>query len=194
MNDPEFIDPIFGAPGKRRDKYKVAINGMSAPNSALGTYHHDLHRARRSALNPFFSKANIRRLEPVLKQCLAKCLGRLERAGKEGTIMTAGLLYSAVTSDIISDYCFGESYNNLDKEDLNKEFFDAFHEASKGYHVGCWNPWIVPVMTALPQWVVRIIMPQIDVFINLVNVRIIPQSSSASCIDNVSRQLTSESK
>lgn len=170
MNDPEFIDPIYGGPGKRRDKYKIAINGFATPNAALGTRHHELHRTRRAPMNPFFSKQNVRRLEPVLQRTLKKVLGRLERSSKAGEPVVSNLLYSATTSDIISDYCFGESYNNLDKDDFNEPFFSAFHEAGKGYHFACWNPWLVPTVTALPQWIVSLFMPQLDVFLNLVKV------------------------
>lgn len=82
--------------------------------------------------------------------------------------MTMNLLYSATTSDIISGYCFGESYDNLDKEDLNESFFSTFHQAGKGYHFACWNPWLVPTVTALPQSIVALFMPQLEVFLNLV--------------------------
>ncbi|KAG4419362.1 hypothetical protein IFR04_007510 [Cadophora malorum] len=168
MNDSEYIDPIYGAPGKRRDKYKIAINGFATPNAALGTTYHDVHRLRRSVLNPFFSKQNVRRLEPVLQRTLRKVLGRLEKSAKSGEPINTNLMYSATTSDIISDYCFGESYNNLDKEDFNEPFFSAFHEAGKGYHFACWNPWLVPTVRALPQSIVALFMPKLDVFLDLV--------------------------
>ncbi|KAK0112469.1 hypothetical protein ONS96_001706 [Cadophora gregata f. sp. sojae] len=168
MNDPEYIDPIYGAPGKRRDKYKIAVNGFATPNAALGTTYHEVHRVRRSVLNPFFSKQNVRRLEPVLQGCLRKVLGRLERQANTKEPIVTNLMYSAVTSDIISDYCFGESYNNLDKEDFNERFFSAFRESVKGYHFACWNPWLVPTMRALPQSLVVILMPQVDVFLSMV--------------------------
>jgi cytochrome P450 len=171
MNDPEFIEPIFGTPGKRRDKYKIAVTGFGTPNAALGTAPHELHRARRAALNPFFSKRNIRLLEPVLQRCLGKILGRLEQSAKAGKPMKMNLLYSATTSDIISGYCFGESFNYLDKENLGEDFFTAFHEAGRGYHFACFNPWLVPTMRTLPQKLVILIMPDAEIFLNLVNVR-----------------------
>ena len=132
VNDPEYIDQIYGTAGKRRHKYKIAVNGFATPNAALGSAHHDQHRSRRSALNPYFSKQSIRRLEPIIQRCLGKILGRLAQNAESGEPMRMNLLYSATTSDIISDYCFGESYNNLDMEDLNEPFFSAFMEAEIG--------------------------------------------------------------
>ena len=171
INDPEFIDPLFGTPGKRRDKYKVTTTGYNTTAAALGTVPHDLHRSRRAALNPFFSKQSVRRLEPVLNQTLVKVLGNLSAAAKSGEPLNIHLLYNAATSDIIYDYCFGDSPNNLDRADLNEEFFTAFHEASKGYHAGCYIPGLFAVAKTLPIRVMAWLVPGVFVFRNLILVR-----------------------
>ena len=80
------------------------------------------------------------------------------------------LLFKATTSDIISDYCFGQSSNNLDREDLNEPFFTPFTEAGKGIHFSSFNPWLVPLMTSLPVSITLFIMPKTEVFINLLQV------------------------
>lgn len=81
--------------------------------------------------------------------------------------MRMNLLYMATTSDIIYDYCFGQSANNLDRADLNEEFFHAFHEAGRGFHFACYNPWFVPFMRIMPMEVMSFIMPDIRVFLEL---------------------------
>ena len=85
--------------------------------------------------------------------------------------MNIHLLYNAATSDIIYDYCFGESANNLDRADLNEQFFSAFHEAGRGYHFACYNPWFVPIMRFLPMRLMSFLMPDIRVFLELLQVR-----------------------
>ena len=168
VNDPEFIDQLFGSAGKRRDKYKIAITGFAAHKASLGTIKHELHRSRRAALNPFFSKQSIRRLEPILHHTLAKVLRILSAAAKSGESMRMNLLYSATTSDIIYEYCFGQSANNLDRADLNEQFFTVFHESAKGFHFACYNPWFVPIIQKLPIKVMAVLMPGIEVFLELV--------------------------
>ena len=170
INDPEYIDQLYGTAGKKRDKYKIAVNGFATPNAGLGTIKHDLHRSRRGALNPFFSKQSVRRLEPILQRTLGKVLRNLAAAAKTGEPMRMNLLYSATTSDIIYDYCFGESSNNLDREDLNEPFFTAFTEAGRGFHFACYNPWFVPMLRTVPMNIMVILMPQIEVFLTLVQV------------------------
>ena len=51
--------------------------------SAFATLDHDLHRVRRGALNPYFSKRMVQRLEPRVKQKVLALKQRLvESAGE----------------------------------------------------------------------------------------------------------------
>jgi hypothetical protein len=170
VNDPEFIDQLYGTAGKKRDKYKIAINGFATKTAGLGTIKHDLHRSRRAPLNPFFSKQSIRRLDPILQRTLTKVLRNLSAAAESGKIMGMNLLYSATTSDIIYDYCFGESSDNLDREDLNKPYFSGATESGRGYHFASFNPWFIPMLTTMPMQVMIFLMPDIEVFLKLAQV------------------------
>lgn len=64
-NDPAFIDEIYASSGRKRDKqvHYLAVLAGPSTKSAFGTEDHDLHRIRRSAMNKFFSRADIMRLE-----------------------------------------------------------------------------------------------------------------------------------
>jgi hypothetical protein len=53
---------------------------------------------------------------------------------ESGEPMGMQLLYAATTIDNISDYYFGRSWNNLDREDLNASYFAGFTEGAKVYH------------------------------------------------------------
>jgi hypothetical protein len=121
-------------------------------------------------LNPFFSKQSIRRLDPILQRTLTKVLRNLSSAAKSGKIMGMNLLYSATTSDIIYDYCFGESSNNLDREDLNEPYFSAQTENGRGYHFGSFNPWFIPMLMTMPIQFMIFLMPDIEVFLRLAQV------------------------
>ena len=75
INDPFYIDQIYTrASGPRREKYKTTLNAIQAEGSSLGTRDHDLHRRRRTLLNPYFSMQNVRRLEPVIQESFATSL------------------------------------------------------------------------------------------------------------------------
>lgn len=53
---------------------------------------------RRSALNPFFSKASIRRLQPVIWTQVDILLERLEEFKKSGRPLRMDLAYFALTN------------------------------------------------------------------------------------------------
>jgi cytochrome P450 len=159
INDPEYLDQVFGTAGKRRDKYKLTTNGLAVPGAAIGTIPHDLHRSRRAPMNPYFSKQSIQRLEPILQRTLKKVLSRLAQNAESGEPIRMQLLYAATTSDISSDYCFGQSSNNLDREDLNAPYFAAFTEGVKIYHQLSILSWIPSLLKLLPLRVAMLLFP-----------------------------------
>ena len=66
MNDVEFLDDIYASSFRRRDKYAYQTRTLPVPLSVGGTIQHDLHRRRREALNPFFSKESVQSLQPMI--------------------------------------------------------------------------------------------------------------------------------
>ena len=171
MNDPDFLDQLFTGASKRRDKYKIACNGLATPGAGLGTISHDLHRTRRAALNPFFSKQNIRRLEPIIQEALGKVLDRLSQHAKTGLPLHINMLYSALTSDVINNFAFGPSESSLDKPDLNEGYFKAFIEAAEGYHITCYLPFLPMMYASLPLPIVKLMFPKVTVFVALLQVK-----------------------
>ena len=70
VDDPEYLDEIYAGASKNREKYAFQLRTLPVPLSMGGSRTHMLHRRRREALNPFFSKRSVIELESVIK---AKC-------------------------------------------------------------------------------------------------------------------------
>ncbi|KAL8799393.1 MAG: hypothetical protein Q9182_005935 [Xanthomendoza sp. 2 TL-2023] len=159
FNAPDFIDEIYAGTSATRDKYKWTPRMFTARQSAVSTMPHELHRRRRAAMGNYFSKANIRRLEPTILGAVAKFLGRLESYRISGEVVPLTNVARAMTCDIITDYCFGKSTNYLSRQDYNAPFFEAIYTfCSFGYwymHIG----WLGPLMEALPNKVAANISP-----------------------------------
>jgi hypothetical protein len=143
---------------------------LNASPTALATQKHDLHKARRAALNPFFSKQNLRLLEPSIAEVLDHMFQRLDQHLGTGMPVNMNLLYSAATHDIISDYAFGQGFVCFNKQDLNKPYFDAYHELILNWHMGCYFPWIGNLMRRLPPYIVTLLMPPARYYINMIDV------------------------
>lgn len=74
----------------------------------FSTVDHDTHRMRRNALAKFFSRARVTELEPKVHKLAERLCDKILTVGKNApfNVTTA---YSLLSSDVISDYCFGES-------------------------------------------------------------------------------------
>ena len=143
------------------------LNEDQVPDSTVSTLSHDLHRNRRAAFNPYFSKASIRRLEPVITKTLDILLRRLEVSANSGEVVPLDIAFKAVASDVVTLYCFGESTNFLLREDYNSPFFDA---VSNFYGLVWWMThvaWLGPLLNSFPLKVQIFLTPGLESFIRM---------------------------
>lgn len=86
----------------------------------------DLHRSRRTPLQPFFSKQAVLSLEDSIKSKVdLMCKGIQERYIGSKKILPIGTAFTALTLDVITEYCFGDSWNCLDKPDFSQDWKDT---------------------------------------------------------------------
>jgi len=79
--DPAFADEIYAGARRKRNKPEHFLRSLAGPTtvSAFGTVDHDLHRIRRNAMNKFFSRAQVSRLEPEIKELVGQLCDKLLR-------------------------------------------------------------------------------------------------------------------
>ncbi|KAI1094246.1 cytochrome P450 [Rostrohypoxylon terebratum] len=115
-SDFNFVDTIYAAGGRKRDKSAHQCRGSPFEFSIFVTKDHDHHRFRRAPLVKFFSKPQIVQYEPHIRgyaQRLCQKLLAEVGVGKPFTVQDA---YSCFGSDVISDYCYGKSFGFLDRD------------------------------------------------------------------------------
>lgn len=111
---------------------------------------HAHHRIRSSAISPFFSKANIRRNEPQIKDKLARLLRRLEECKGNDQIIRLDCAYMALTMDIITVFAFGVDYEHLNHPDFNILWKDAIISTLASQPFIKQFPWLFPVLKRMP--------------------------------------------
>ncbi|KAM0809196.1 hypothetical protein AB5N19_09539 [Seiridium cardinale] len=132
FDDISFVDEIFAAGGRKRNKQLHFLNFMAGPitSSIFGTVEHDHHRIRRGAMNKFFSRAQISKLESVIKNLADQLCDKMIRLGNQnGAPFDVATAFSCFTSDVISKYCFGDSFGFVAQENWEPNFkkpMDAF--------------------------------------------------------------------
>lgn len=165
VQDSEFYDEIYTSAPRKRDKWAWWVKMASSPGSAFATVSHDLHRQRRGVMNPFFSKARIVKLEPLIKSKINKLSARFTQAAKEGGAIRLEIAFMAMTTDIFSDYAFGYDDRYLDEPDFKKIWKETIAGGFEGASQSRQMPWLAPLVMGLPRSFLKKALPQIYFFL-----------------------------
>jgi hypothetical protein len=157
IRDPDYYETIYSQ-GSGIDKADFATYQFSSPGAAVSTVKAEKHRIRKAALVSFFSKAKVTTQVPNIQARVEKIDERLtqEYLGT-GKVLNICDLMSCYTSDVITRYALGISYDFLDSTD----FISPFTAANQGFkdlaHYGIQLPWLVRLILAVPDsWVKRL--------------------------------------
>ncbi|ETN41890.1 uncharacterized protein HMPREF1541_03829 [Cyphellophora europaea CBS 101466] len=166
VRDPDFYEVLYSGPGQKRDKWWWSVDMFGNSSSGFGTVSHDLHRLRRSALNPFFSKQAITRMEPLIRELIEKLSVRFEGFRETGEPVDALQAYAALTTDIITTYSFNTSYGCIEDPNWRFEWPQAMVDSTTSVHMNKQFKWLFPAMQATPEWIVERANPAVMHLIN----------------------------
>ncbi|KAI9828093.1 MAG: hypothetical protein M1832_003620 [Thelocarpon impressellum] len=167
INDPDFYDEIYVGPGKRNDKWPWSAKMFGFSTGVFSTIDHDHHRLRRGALAPFFSKRAVMKLEPLVQGNVDLLCARFREFQKTGEPVNLTLAFSALTTDVISEYSFARSYNNLSDPAFAPEYYEALLGPSELTMLIKQCGWLVPFLFNMPEWLVQRTNPSMMKLINL---------------------------
>lgn len=114
VSDPKFYDELYTGISRKRHRDSFQVRGFGLPDAVLNSPDHDIHRLRRAALNPYFSRQAITRIEPVVKNKLETLCRRLEESMKTNKSVDVELAFMALTVCCM-DSCFGPCFNESDR-------------------------------------------------------------------------------
>ncbi|KAL9614969.1 MAG: hypothetical protein Q9167_000611 [Letrouitia subvulpina] len=164
INDPDFYDEVYvGANKRKTNLWWWSVPMFGTPNSILATVEHDVHRRRRNAYTNYFSKQSVKRYSSVIQAAVDKLCSKFsdhEAAGKPINLMHA---YTAMTGDVVTEYCFPASYNLLSHSDFSSDYFKLWISIASNSHVLKQFPWIFPMMLSFPIWFVERFLPDLAV-------------------------------
>ncbi|KAK3386528.1 cytochrome P450 [Podospora didyma] len=163
LSDPENYDIIHNV-GTKFYKDPAYYTSMDGPVNApviLTVISNEVHRVRRSALNPFFSRRSTLELEPVVRDKARKLLDLMEATfSRPGDgVFNAHHAVRALSVDIITEYAYARCWNQMDMEDWGADYQDAIRAVQDLF------PWMVafPILStlfgAVPDWINVMIFP-----------------------------------
>lgn len=178
VRDSAFFDALHPGPGGKkthRDKWHRANRANGAPGSLASAGPHALHRARRAAVNPYFSRAAIAQLEAESIRAKVELLcGRLRghasppSAGAGAAseeVVDVGAAMTALTLDVISEYCYGDCYDCLRDPAFAPQWKRAMQGGFESTNVTKHFIWLLRLANSLPPWLAVKMNPDLAVFV-----------------------------
>lgn len=160
INDPEMIDEVYPNQQKRSEKYGWAMRMFGLKTGHLATVNHELHRIRRGIFAHYLSKATLFRLEPGIQSVIDKLMARFEGLKGSGRNVNLVDVYASLTGDVIGQYAFAQTYGFLDDPDFAPYWHKLIMGVSQNGHMLKQFGWMMPLMQAMPDWLVKIVQPQ----------------------------------
>ncbi|KAL9097878.1 MAG: hypothetical protein Q9165_000204 [Trypethelium subeluteriae] len=169
VNDITWYSTLFTSSGKaRREKYWPQARGSDTPFSTFATVSHELHRNRRNALNPFFSKRSVTDLQPVIKQEIQKLCEQLSKCAENDEVISIDAAFVALTMDVISGYSYGQAFGCLDEPQRSwKHWHKVMDDLFEFFEMSKHFPWLAGVLRILPKWVTDRITPSMASYASL---------------------------
>lgn len=151
LSDPENLEKIYFV-GSRYPKDAAFYGAFGADRSVFTAPSPDVHRVKRAALNPFFSRKKVLELEDIVQDKAEKLVGRMKKAFNSTGAIDLHHGFRAISVDVITDYAFGDSYNFLDRDDFGIDFFNGFRDTGPALWTFQQFPVIQRVAKKMPFW------------------------------------------
>ena len=136
------------------------------PAATFSTIEYDLHKLRSGALRNMFSKKRIFQLEPLITKKVDACIARLNAFKSSGDVVDLRLLFTCLTTDIITEYNLARSYDLLSTPDLSPAWRTTFESALRNYHLFKHFPVLWPVVRAVPYRIITFLSPDFNLILN----------------------------
>ena len=162
IKDPDFYDQIYASAPSHRDKFEFFVKSPDSDNATGFTVDHELHRLRREALSPFFSKRNVTSLESRIKAKIEFLCRRLDDYVVSRNPINLTVASLALTMDILTEYAFAEDFGLLKQEDFNIKWKDTILSIMQALPSVRHFKWFLRLVTALPPSLARLIAPDMS--------------------------------
>ncbi len=159
IQDSEFFETLYSG-SRPAEKLPGLAHRFNSPDSSFSTVGHHLHRQRRAALNPFFSKRKISERAPRIQSLMVRLCDRLDRDFRgTGQVLPINDMWGCFTSDSIVEYAFERQYHFIEEPNLRAPFTDAMMDLCEPVHYVTQFPWAFKLLKLLPDSTVEKLSP-----------------------------------
>ncbi|KAF9886623.1 hypothetical protein FE257_011263 [Aspergillus nanangensis] len=155
LSDPENCDKIYHV-GSRYGKNPAFYGAFGTEKATFTTPSPDIHRIKRSALNPFFSRKKVLDLEEIVQGKATTLINRMRRAFETTGYIDLHHGFRAISVDVITDYAFDHCYNFLEDDEFGVEFFNMIRDFGPAFWFFQQFPTVQSVALGTPFWLAKL--------------------------------------
>ena len=141
--------------------------------STFSTRNNEVHRIRRAALSPFFSRKMVLQLEDIVQDKAEKVSALATRKFNSGQSLDLHHTFRAVSVDVITEYAFAQCYDLLDRPDIGRSFFAMVQGVGPTMWVFMQWPGLQKVALSMPPWLAKTLSPPVGQVLRLTAVHIV---------------------
>jgi hypothetical protein len=170
LSRPEHYETVYGNTSSfYKDPGFYAIMGME--EAMFCTVPNDLHRQRRSPLNPFFSRKAIVDSEFIVHDKAERLCRRIGKAAREKQPVNLTRGFRALSVDVVTDYSFNRTMGLLEDENFGAWFTDMLREAGPMFWIFQQFPIFATLLQSLPPSLAKRLSASFEAFDKLLSVR-----------------------
>ncbi|KAF1999717.1 cytochrome P450 [Amniculicola lignicola CBS 123094] len=161
IRDADWYSELFTSSARQREKSAWFTAG-TAGTSAFGAISHSLHRIRRGALSPFFSKQAVVRLEPFVQERVNRLCAFLKESREAKEVVNMCTAYAGLATDIVSAYSFGRHSNLVGDQAASAKWDSVLQSVVEANITLRHMPWLGAILMRLPDPIAGLISEPIS--------------------------------
>nr|UVI58156.1 cytochrome P450 monooxygenase [Aspergillus roseoglobulosus] len=156
INDPEYYEILYSINGSR-NKDSWFVESFDVAQSAFATLDHRLHRPRRALIAPYFAKARVQRVQPLIHSKLQKLITRLNEYARSGKPLKVDIAFNCFTADVITSYTSFRGFDYLDDPQMVPIWSETVRNLVEIGMVARHLPGFFPLLASMGiKWIKRI--------------------------------------
>ncbi|KUJ11582.1 cytochrome P450 [Mollisia scopiformis] len=159
VNDVGFLDTVYAPSMSYRDKYEYQLRTLRVSGGVGTTVSHEMHRKRREALSPFFSRRNVLYLEPLITRKVEQLCQVIGKHAVEKIPANLSDLFFAFSNDVVTNFLFAHQSDLLSDEGKVATLRENSNSLLMGININKHFPWLPDFLESLPLSISKSIMP-----------------------------------
>ncbi|KAI0451110.1 cytochrome P450 [Xylaria acuta] len=164
IDDATFYNELYVTESRRRtDHYDSFGNGIGFEDTHIFTKEHDLHKVRRKALEPYFSKMGINRLQPLIAEVALHLESRLRESSGTNKVVRLDHAFNAYAGDVVGRMCLDTKDRGdlfLSDGEFSPDWFEAMLMIIRSIPLVVTFPFLVKIFNLVPERILLWLYPR----------------------------------